>query len=108
MNIGGVLAHTPNPNALIGSTLAAAVVALTKALAEQGRAYGVTVSGVNPGLIETGRLRQNLEAQMERKNNQSPLEHGAFARVSYSKWASTGSARRRISPTSLRFFCPNA
>jgi NAD(P)-dependent dehydrogenase (short-subunit alcohol dehydrogenase family) len=70
VNIGGVLAHTPNPNALIGSTLAAGVVALTKALAEQGRVDGVTVSGVNPGLIETGRLRQNLEAH-GRKNNQS-------------------------------------
>jgi NAD(P)-dependent dehydrogenase (short-subunit alcohol dehydrogenase family) len=70
VNIGGVLAHTPNPNALIGSTLAAAVVALTKALAEQGRTDGITVSGVNPGLIETGRLRQNLEAH-GRKNNQS-------------------------------------
>jgi len=70
VNIGGVLAHTPNPNALIGSTLASAVVALTKALAEQGRADGVTVSGVNPGLIETGRLRQNLEAH-GRKTNQS-------------------------------------
>ncbi len=60
VNIGGVLAHAPNPNALIGSTLAAAVTSLTKALAEFGRADGITVNGVNPGLIETDRFRQHL------------------------------------------------
>lgn len=70
VNIGGVLSHTPNPNALIGSTLAAAVVSFTKALAEFGRGDGIRVNGVNPGLIETGRLRQNLEAH-SRKNNQT-------------------------------------
>jgi 3-oxoacyl-[acyl-carrier protein] reductase len=61
VNICGVLAQTPNPNALIGSTLAAAVVSLTKALAEFGRPDGIRVNGVSPGLIDTGRFRARLE-----------------------------------------------
>jgi 3-oxoacyl-[acyl-carrier protein] reductase len=61
INIAGVLAHMPNPNALIGSTLAAAVVSLTKALAEFGRRDGIRVNGVSPGLIDTGRFRARLE-----------------------------------------------
>lgn len=61
LNICGVLAQTPNPNALIGSTLAAAVVSLTKALAEFGRPDGIRVNGVSPGLIDTGRFRARLQ-----------------------------------------------
>jgi len=61
INICGVLAHMPNPNALIGSTLAAAAVSLTKALAEFGRTDGIRVNGVNPGLIDTGRFRARLD-----------------------------------------------
>jgi len=60
VNICGVLAQTPNANALIGSTLAAAVVSLTKALAEFGRPDGIRVNGVSPGLIDTGRFRARL------------------------------------------------
>jgi 3-oxoacyl-[acyl-carrier protein] reductase len=71
VNIGGVLAHAPNPNAVIGSTLAAAVTSLTKALAEFGRADGITVNGVNPGLIETDRFRQHL-AELGRGRDLSP------------------------------------
>src|SRR5215469_14230134 len=61
LNICGVLAQTPNANALIGSTLAAAVVSLTKALAEFGRPDGIRVNGVSPGLIDTGRFRRRLQ-----------------------------------------------
>ncbi|HEX4192453.1 MAG TPA: SDR family oxidoreductase [Stellaceae bacterium] len=60
LNICGVLAQTPNAHALIGSTLAAAVVSLTKALAEFGRPDGIRVNGVSPGLIDTGRFRARL------------------------------------------------
>lgn len=70
VNICGVLAHMPNPQALIGSTLAAAVVSLTKALAEFGRADGIRVNGVSPGLIDTGRFRVRLE-EMAREQNLS-------------------------------------
>jgi NAD(P)-dependent dehydrogenase (short-subunit alcohol dehydrogenase family) len=61
INIGGVLAHAPNANAIIGSTLAASVVSLTKALADFGRAEGITVNGINPGLIATRRFLQHME-----------------------------------------------
>lgn len=61
LNICGVLAQTPNAHALIGSTLAAAVVSLTKALAEFGRPDGIRVNGVSPGLIDTGRFRARLQ-----------------------------------------------
>jgi NAD(P)-dependent dehydrogenase (short-subunit alcohol dehydrogenase family) len=70
VNICGVLAHAPNPQALIGSTLAAAVVSLTKALAEFGRPDGIRVNGVNPGLIDTGRFRARLE-ELAREQNLS-------------------------------------
>ena len=60
LNICGVLAKTPNAHALIGSTLAAAVVSLTKALAEFGRPDGIRVNGISPGLIDTGRVRARL------------------------------------------------
>jgi 3-oxoacyl-[acyl-carrier protein] reductase len=70
VNICGVLAHAPNPNALIGSTLAAAVVSLTKALAEFGRGDGIRVNGVSPGLIDTGRFRARLE-ELAREQNLS-------------------------------------
>jgi NAD(P)-dependent dehydrogenase (short-subunit alcohol dehydrogenase family) len=61
LNICGVLGQTPNANALIGSTLAAAVISLTKALAEFGRPDGIRVNGVSPGLIDTGRFRNRLQ-----------------------------------------------
>jgi 3-oxoacyl-[acyl-carrier protein] reductase len=74
LNIGGVLANVPNPNALIGSTLAAAVVSLTKALAEYGRADGIIVNAINPGLIETGRFQQHLEELGKKQNISSDEE----------------------------------
>jgi 3-oxoacyl-[acyl-carrier protein] reductase len=68
LNICGVLAQTPNPQALIGSTLAAAVVSLTKALAEFGRPDGIRVNGVSPGLIDTGRFRARLKEIAEEQH----------------------------------------
>ncbi len=62
VNIGGTLAHSPTPGAIIGSTLAAAVQNLTKALAESGRADGIRVNGVHPGRIDTGRQQRNAAA----------------------------------------------
>jgi len=61
INICGVLGRTPTANALIGGTLAAAVIALTKGLAEFGRPDGIRVNGVSPGLIDTGRFRARLQ-----------------------------------------------
>jgi len=78
VNIGGVLAHAPNPNAIIGSTLAAAIVSLTKALAEYGRADGITVNGVNPGLIDTGRFRRHLAELGEKHERSVAMEEAAL------------------------------
>ena len=68
VNICGVLGREPNAQALIGSTLAAAVTSLTKALAEFGRPDGIRVNGVSPGLIDTGRFRARLE-ELAREQN---------------------------------------
>jgi NAD(P)-dependent dehydrogenase (short-subunit alcohol dehydrogenase family) len=76
VNIAGALAKTPNPDAVIGSTLAASVVSLTKALAEFGRDHGIVVNAVNPGLIETGRLRRHL-AELGRNGDRSGDEERA-------------------------------
>ena len=70
VNICGVLGREPNAQALIGSTLAAAVTSLTKALAEFGRPDGIRVNGVSPGLIDTGRFRARLE-ELAREQNLS-------------------------------------
>lgn len=62
VNIIGVGGRTPAADFTIGSSVNAACMALTKALAEQGIADGVRVNAVNPGMIATGRLGRWIEA----------------------------------------------
>jgi 3-oxoacyl-[acyl-carrier protein] reductase len=58
--IGGVAGRTPVGEYPIGSTVNAAVLALTKSLADFGRSRGVRVNAVNPGQIRTARLAERL------------------------------------------------
>ncbi len=65
VNIIGVGGRTPSADFTIGSTVNAACMALTKALADQGITDGVRVNAVNPGMIATGRLARWIAALAE-------------------------------------------
>jgi len=62
VNVIGVGGRTPSADFTIGSSVNAACMALTKALADQGITDGVRVNAVNPGMIATGRLGRWIAA----------------------------------------------
>jgi NAD(P)-dependent dehydrogenase (short-subunit alcohol dehydrogenase family) len=55
VNIGGIGARTPRANDAMTGALSAALMALSKSLAERGIADGVHVNMINPGFIRTPR-----------------------------------------------------
>ena len=57
VNIAGVGGRTGNAEFTIGGSVNAAVMYLTKALADRGMRDGVRVNAINPGSIATERLR---------------------------------------------------
>lgn len=60
--IAGVGGRTPGAMFAVGGSVNAALLSLTKSLAEAGRADGIQVNAVNPGAIRTGRLTTRLAA----------------------------------------------
>jgi NAD(P)-dependent dehydrogenase (short-subunit alcohol dehydrogenase family) len=62
LNISGVGGRMPGPLFTIGGSVNAAVLSLTKALADLGIRDGVQVNAVNPGSVRTERYRRMLEA----------------------------------------------
>ena len=62
--IVGVGGRTPSADFTIGSTVNAGCLAFTKALADIGKRDGVQVNAINPGAVETDRLKRNLAALM--------------------------------------------
>jgi len=58
VNIAGTAGRTPTADFVIGSAVNAALLAFTKAMADQGGRDGVRVNAINPGFINTGRLRR--------------------------------------------------
>lgn len=67
VNISGIGGRTPGAEFAIGGSVNAALLSLTKALAEQGVADGVQVNAVNPGRIRTDRLSKRLRALAEER-----------------------------------------
>jgi 3-oxoacyl-[acyl-carrier protein] reductase len=57
VNIAGMGGRTASADFTIGGSVNAAVLNLTKALADRGVQDGVRVNAINPGLVETDRLR---------------------------------------------------
>jgi 3-oxoacyl-[acyl-carrier protein] reductase len=57
VNIIGVSARTPEAEYTIGVSVNAGLYAFTKSMAEAGTRDGVRVNAVNPGVVETDRLR---------------------------------------------------
>jgi len=60
--ISGVGGRTPGAQFAIGGSVNAALLSLTKALAEAGWEDGIRVNTINPGTIRTQRFRDRLES----------------------------------------------
>ncbi|MBV9849990.1 MAG: SDR family oxidoreductase [Armatimonadetes bacterium] len=62
LNIAGVGGRTPGAEFSIGGSVNAALLALTKSLADVGIRDGVQVNAINPGPVRTDRLTRRLAA----------------------------------------------
>lgn len=60
INIAGVGGRTPGAEFAIGGSVNAALLSLTKSLAELGIRDGVQVNAINPGPVRTARLEKRL------------------------------------------------
>jgi len=61
INIVGIGARTGNEEFIIGGSVNAALMYFTKAMAQRGMRDGVRVNAINPGYIETDRLRRSFD-----------------------------------------------
>jgi 3-oxoacyl-[acyl-carrier protein] reductase len=74
--ISGIGGRTPGPQFAIGGSVNAALLSLTKALADAGIKDGVQVNAINPGTIRTARFDNRLASFAAEKNiNVSAAEH---------------------------------
>jgi NAD(P)-dependent dehydrogenase (short-subunit alcohol dehydrogenase family) len=71
VNIAGIGGRTGNRDFTIGGTVNAAVMLMTKALADRGKTDGVRVNAINPGAIATDRLQRRL-AQFAAEHDVTP------------------------------------
>lgn len=62
VNICGIGARTPAADNAMTAALNAALLAITKALADRGVAEGVQVNAINPGIIRTPRVEAATQA----------------------------------------------
>ena len=60
LNIAGAGGRTPGPLFSVGGSVNAALMALTKSLADTGLADGIQVNTINPGVVRTDRMRRRL------------------------------------------------
>ena len=63
LNIVGVGGRTPGAEFSIGGSVNAALLSLTKSLADTGLQDGIQVNAINPGPVRTDRLARRLEGQ---------------------------------------------
>lgn len=61
VNIAGIGGRTGSADFAIGGAVNAALLNLTKVLADRGNRDGVRVNAINPGSIATDRLRQRID-----------------------------------------------
>ncbi|MEO7726276.1 MAG: short-chain dehydrogenase/reductase [Burkholderiales bacterium] len=65
VNVIGVAGERPRQNYIAGTTGNAALMAFTRTLGGDSMDFGVRVVGINPGQIETDRLRTRLEKKAD-------------------------------------------
>jgi 3-oxoacyl-[acyl-carrier protein] reductase len=70
VTIAGTSGRVPTAAFTIGSSVNAACVAFSKALADLGKTDGVQVNAINPSYVETERLWRRFQADMERTGQQ--------------------------------------
>jgi NAD(P)-dependent dehydrogenase (short-subunit alcohol dehydrogenase family) len=85
--ISGVGGRTPGAQFTIGGSVNAALLSLTKALADLGLRDGVQVNAVNPGTIRTARYTGRLNALAKERGldpesaEREYIKNGAIARI---------------------------
>ena len=62
LNIAGAGGRTPGASFAVGGSVNAAMLALTKSLAETGLQDGVQVNAINPGSVRTARFDKRMQA----------------------------------------------
>lgn len=80
LNIVGVGGRTPGAEFSIGGSVNAALLSLTKALADLGVRDGVQVNAINPGPVRTDRLTVRLEALAAERGVEVDTAADIFAR----------------------------
>ena len=73
INIIGSAGRQPNAGYLAGGGANAALMNITKALADEGAPHGILVNGINPGPIRTERW-DSMMARMAADQGQTPAE----------------------------------
>jgi NAD(P)-dependent dehydrogenase (short-subunit alcohol dehydrogenase family) len=68
VNIAGVGGRTASAEFTVGGSVNAAILNLTKALADRGIKDGVRVNAINPGSIATERLQARVQAVTKTRN----------------------------------------
>lgn len=79
VNIAGVGGRQPGADFTIGGSVNAALMNLTKALADRGVTEGVRVNCVNPGSIRTGRLTGRIRTLAAERGLDEPAAAEALA-----------------------------
>jgi 3-oxoacyl-[acyl-carrier protein] reductase len=82
VTIAGIGARVPSADFTIGSSVNAASVAFTKALADIGRRDEVQVNSINPGRVETERLWRHLSQFAAQSNESVETLHEQLRRTS--------------------------
>jgi NAD(P)-dependent dehydrogenase (short-subunit alcohol dehydrogenase family) len=78
--ISGVGGRTPGAQFAIGGSVNAALLSLTKALADQGLRDGIRVNTINPGTIRTQRFQGRLDSLAREKGMDSAAAEAEFVR----------------------------
>jgi NAD(P)-dependent dehydrogenase (short-subunit alcohol dehydrogenase family) len=76
--ISGIGGRTPGAQFAIGGSVNAALLSLTKALAEAGLQDSIQVNAINPGTIRTGRFDTRLKAFAAEHNTTPAAAEGIF------------------------------
>jgi NAD(P)-dependent dehydrogenase (short-subunit alcohol dehydrogenase family) len=81
INIAGVGGRTGSAEFAIGGSVNAALLNLTKVLADRGVKDGVRVNAINPGSIATERLRMRVEKLAAEQGIEPPEAEGRMAQA---------------------------